>query len=67
MSPETKQTAKDSYKVLLDEAAMPNEKQFPGTLPVGAGNKTDRDDYRTFFPKPKDPVQTGQDGTLDYN
>ena len=37
--PELKQAAFAAYQALLAQSAVPNEMQFPNTLPRGAGNK----------------------------
>ncbi len=67
ISPDTKAGAMRAYDTLLAKAAMPNEKQYPGELPVGEGNKRYGSDGRdVFFPEPIDPLQAGNDATLDY-
>lgn len=62
--PETKRAAKDTLNTLYSLSAMPEEMQYPGTLPLGAGNKGWRD-YSVFFPEPAEPITTGQDGVLE--
>lgn len=68
LSRETKVRAKQGYDtlVLLSGVTYPIEKQYPETLPVGAGNKPQRFDRNPFFPKPSDPVDAGSAGELDY-
>lgn len=64
VTPGTMATAKAAYDTLMARAAMPQEQQFPGTLPAGAGNKPWR--YGDpFMPAPVDPVRTGPDGPLE--
>jgi len=65
--PETKAAAKNAYNTLLQRATMPDEQQFPGTLPAGAGNKPWRVTDDPFIPKPVDPVLAGEDGPIDLN
>lgn len=64
VTPDTKITAKLAYNTVLACAAMPNEMQFPSTLPSGAGNKP-YSVQSVFLPGPVDSVQVGQDGILE--
>jgi len=68
---EVKVTAKKAYNTLLMRALAlyPQEKQYQGTLPVGAGNSYYRNGRtnQVFFPKPTDPVDVGPDSILDLN
>ena len=64
VSPETRQAARDSYRTLLLSIEQPDEKQFPDTMPRGAGNRTWNNDY-PFTPPPADYLQVGRDGDLD--
>jgi hypothetical protein len=66
VSPHTMATAKFGYDTLVARAAMPQEQQFPRTLPAGAGQKPWRYDD-PFMPAPTDPVQVGPDGPLEFN
>jgi hypothetical protein len=63
---ETKMNAKQTYDTLLSRAAIPPEMQFPDTLPVGAGNKPWNIDQPFVIP-PRDVVDAGPDGILNYN
>lgn len=65
VSPETKTAAREAYKELLKRAAMPNEMQFPDTLPAGQGNKPWRWRDSPFIRPPKDPIDAGPDGEID--
>ena len=66
VSPDTKVSAKAAYTTLLGWAAQPTlERQFPGTLPVGAGQKSWRNNRDPYMRKPTDPLTTGGDGVLD--
>ena len=66
---ETKVSAKKAYDTLLMRALslQPHNKQYPETLPVGAGNR--RYGYRNqnFMPRPTDAVDVGPDSILDLN
>lgn len=64
--PDTRTRAKSSYNTVLMGCAMPQEKQFPATLPAGAGNKPWRTD-QPFMPPPSDPIDAGPDGPLEFN
>lgn len=64
VSAETKMTARNSYMQLLSRFTIPNEMQFPSSLPIGAGNKPWRTDT-PFMPTPDDPVDAGSDGPID--
>lgn len=69
VSRETKTSAKAGYDTLLARslALYPQERQFPGSLPVGAGNRKYRYRNENFMPKPSDPVDVGPDSILDLN
>ena len=62
-----KKSARSAYKSLLLLKPLPQEMQFPHTLPSGAGNKPWRDGYSPFLPKPDDsPLQIGKGGDLEF-
>jgi hypothetical protein len=61
----TMATAKSSYNTLLAKATFPTEKQFPDTLPSGAGNKPWM--YDVFMPGSEEQVLAGQDGPIELN
>lgn len=61
----TMATAKSSYNTILSKATFPTEKQFPDTLPSGAGNKPWM--YDVFLPGPEEQVLAGQDGPIELN
>lgn len=65
VSAETKAVAHNSYGTLLSVAAFPQEQQYPGTLPVGAGNKYWRSSHSPFSHQPEDPLLIGPDGPLE--
>ena len=67
VSPETKATAKMTYNLLLQNAALPMEQQFPKTLPAGAGRKPWRDYRDPFVREPKDPLLAGDDGPIEFS
>lgn len=66
VSNDTKMSAKSSYDTLLARAAMPAEQQFPGTMPLGAGNKPWTLDT-PFAPPPTEPLLAGQDGEITFD
>ena len=66
VSPETKSSADESYKVLLSRATIPRKMQLPGTMPLGAGNKPWRLLQDPFVTAPVDNIQTGPDSTLNF-
>lgn len=67
VSPDTKMGAKNSYDALIALSAMPNEMQFPSTLPSGAGNKPWRRTGRNeYFPEPAEPLEAGNDSTITF-
>jgi len=66
VSPDTKISAKAAFTALLSWTAQPTiERQFPRSLPVGAGQKSWRHNRDPFMPEPTDPLTTGGDGVLD--
>lgn len=67
VSPDTKTVAKESYNTILSRATKPSEKQFPGTLPAGSGNKPWRMQGDPFLRHPVDPVLAGDDGPIQLN
>lgn len=64
---ETKVFAKQAYDQLLAIAAAPGQRQFPGTLPSGAGNKSWRTNGSPFTRSPCDPLLAGPDGPLTFD
>lgn len=64
ISPETRLAANAAYNGLMRIAAMPTEMQMPGTLPLGAGNKSIN---QPFVTPPVDPLLAGQDGQIEFN
>lgn len=66
VSVETKQTARSAYMELLGRFAVPQEQQFPRTLPAGAGNKPWRQDT-PFMPGPEAQIDAGTDGPIEFN
>lgn len=59
--------AKQGYDLLLSLAAQPMEKQLPGTMPAGAGNKPWRNNDSPFIRPPADPLLAGPDGPIEFN
>lgn len=68
-SRETKISAKKGYGALQMKALadQPQQKAFPHSLPLGAGNKRYNNNNQVFFPTPDDPVDVGPDSLLDLN
>lgn len=65
LTPQQLQDARDSFAVLLRQAAFPPEMQLPGTMPRGAGLKPWRR-ARPFFQAPSDsPLTVNDGGDLD--
>jgi len=67
VSQDTKVAAKQGYLGLLARATKPVEKQFPNTLPKGAGNKPYRNINNEYMDTPTDPILAGQDGPIEFN
>lgn len=67
VAPQTQFFAKEGYDLLLSIAAQPMEKQFPSTLPAGAGNKPWRNNDSPFIRPPVDPLLAGPDGPIEFN
>jgi hypothetical protein len=59
--------AKTGYDQLLSLAAKPMERQFPHTMPSGAGNKPWRTYDSPFLRPPQDPLLTGPDGPIEFD
>lgn len=63
--PDTRKMAREGYRLLLKNAALPPEKQLPETMPRGAGNKPwNLDD--AFVDEPQESIDVGRDGPLDF-
>lgn len=69
LSVDTKQDADAAYSNLLNQTAAPTpERQFPNTLPRGAGTKPWRSfNSNQFVKTPDDPLQAGEDSAIDFN
>lgn len=65
VSPDTKATAKNGYNLLLSRAAKPIERQLPGHMPLGAGNKPIRNMAEYVTPAPL-TVDAGSDAILEF-
>ncbi len=59
--------AKQAYDQLLAIAAAPMERQFPQTMPAGAGNKPWRTYDSPFLRPPQDPLLSGPDGPIEFD
>lgn len=69
LSPDTKADADAAYSNLLNQTAAPvPERQFPSTLPRGAGTKPWRSfNSNQFVATPKDPLQAGEDNEINFD
>ena len=65
--PDTKKSAYNGYQVLLSRATMPQEKQLPGTMPSGQGNKQWRNDNGAYLTPPTDPLVVGPYSELTFD
>jgi hypothetical protein len=67
VSPDTRSAANYAYKELLNATALPQEMQFPNTLPTGAGNKGWRETYQPYVNKPDlEPLGNADNGDLIF-
>ncbi len=67
-SREVVKAAKDGYDTLFARAvAFPTQRQMPGTMPAGAGNRRNMGTYRPFLDRPRDPLLAGPDGDLEFS
>lgn len=66
VSPETRACAKKAYNEVLQNAVMPEEMQFPCTLPAGSGNKPWRNDG-SVFNRTKNSLDAGPDSSIELN
>jgi P22 tail accessory factor len=69
LSPDTKADADAAYSNLLNQTAAPTpERQFPNTLPRGAGTKPWRSfNSNQFVKTPDDPLLAGEDNKLNFD
>lgn len=67
VSPAMVLLAKQAYDELLSLAAAPMERQFPSTMPAGAGNKPWRTYDSPFLRPPQDPLLAGPDGPIEFD
>lgn len=67
VSMETKASAKLAYIEMLRHATMPNEMQFPTTMPAGAGNKPWRREDDPFLRPTEDGVILPPDEEVTFN
>lgn len=63
----TQRAAREGYAALLVPLANPRPQQLPGTLPLGAGNRSPFGFRRVYFPEPVvDPLPVDSAGDLEY-
>lgn len=67
VNPATAVAAKQAYDVVMLRMAFPPEQKFPGTLPLGAGNKAWTFNTRPFFPIPTQPLLAGEDEPIEFD
>lgn len=65
VSQETKIAAKQAYEAMLIKACIPEQMQFPNSLPAGAGNKTWRNTGRPYLKTPTDNLQIDGENILN--
>ncbi len=67
LDPETKASADMAYNNLVNQVMPPiPERQMPGSLPLGAGNKPWRNTNLPFVRPPEDPLLAGTDGQIEF-
>lgn len=66
VSVETNRAARGAYTQLLSRFTVPQEQQFPSSLPAGAGNKPWRQD-QPFLLGPDSQIDAGTDGPIEFN
>jgi hypothetical protein len=68
IAPDVKVHSDFAYSNLLNRTSEPTpEKQFPNTMPRGAGTKPWRNYNRSqFAPTPTDPLQAGDDSPITF-
>lgn len=68
ITPDLKSNAKDAFNnLVLRGASQPIPRQYPESLPRGAGNKPLATTGQNFVTPPIDPLDAGPDGELDFN
>jgi P22 tail accessory factor len=69
LSQDTKSDADGAYSNLLNQTAAPTpERQFPNTLPRGAGTKPWRSfNSNQFVKTPDDPLLAGEDNEINFD
>lgn len=67
VSPDLKVIARQGYIALLGRSAKTRERQLPGTMPRGQGQKPWRNNSNEYIDQPTDALQSGDDGFLDLN
>ena len=65
--PGTMTTARGALNTILVRAAAPTPMRYPGTLPVGAGNKPWSTQGDPYMPHPVEPLLAGNDAPIDYD
>jgi hypothetical protein len=61
---ETKVSAKTALNTLASKTSFPASRQYPSTMPVGAGNKPGFDEQ--YFSGTDNSISTGTDGELEF-
>lgn len=64
--PQTMATAKEGFNTLMSRATAPLELQMPSKMPAGAGKKYWRTYNNPFLRPPVDPIESGQDGPIEF-
>lgn len=66
VSPDLKANFFRAYNTLASRHTQPVSKNFPHTLPLGAGNKDYRFEERTFVIEEDQKIEVGNDGDLEF-
>lgn len=68
VTPNLTRNAAAAWKALVQATSrLPAERQYPSTMPRGAGNKPLAGTGSNYQPVPTDPLDAGPDGPLDFN
>lgn len=66
VSSDTRSASKQAYDTMLIKLTQPGQREWPDTLPVGAGNKPWRNTRDPFFTGPADNLEAGTDADIDF-
>jgi len=67
ISPDTRSGARSAYLAMIDAiVAVPNELQYPSTMPRGQGKKPWRTNNSPYFIPEESPLESGTDGEITF-